>query len=383
MGKPKQIAQKRQESSRRPLPFQERTPLQRCAPLDTTTEHIYSTPMKEVPLKNPPNPWHSSHVEWIGEPPEQALKVYETRARRIISHNNSPDVPFDYGLNPYQGCTHACAYCYARPTHEYLDFGAGSDFERRIFVKTNAPERLRAELRARSWKRGVIVFSGNTDCYQPLEAHYELTRQCLEICAAYRNPVGVITKGALIRRDVDVLRQIHDVAAVKVWISVAFADDTIARKIEPGTTTIPQRFKTIEILAEAGIPVGVSLSPIIIGLNDVAIPEILKRAADAGAIAAFMTPLRLPGSVQEVFENRLQAAFPDRFNRVMNGLRDIRRAPIGEHENRFHERMKGYGPRWNVIRNLFETQAEQHGLLIGEGPMNRVTKIPDDQLSLF
>src|SRR5229473_708455 len=157
-------------------------------------------------VENPPNPWLTQSIEWIGEPPESKLEVFEeTETRKIITHNDSPDVGFEYSLNCYRGCIHGCTYCFSRPTHEYLGFGAGTDFDRKIVVKVNAPDLLRREISRRSWKGEVIIFSGNTDCYQPLEAVYELTRQCLEVCAEFRNPVAIITKGALVRRDVDLL----------------------------------------------------------------------------------------------------------------------------------------------------------------------------------
>ena len=154
------------------------------------------------PVDNPPNPWSSTHVEWLEEPPNAALTVYEEEARTVLSRNDSPDIPFTWSLNPYRGCLHACAYCYARPSHQYLGFGAGTDFDRKIVVKKNAPEVLRRELDRPAWQGDVIMFSGNTDCYQPLEASYELTRRCLEVCLEYQNPVGLVTKSALIRRDV-------------------------------------------------------------------------------------------------------------------------------------------------------------------------------------
>ncbi len=157
------------------------------------------------PVSNPPNPWESTHVEWLGPPPTARLTVLEERARSIVSQNQSPDIPFRYSVNPYRGCQHACAYCYARPTHQYLSLGAGSDFDKKIVVKTNAPELLRKFLARRSWKRESITFSGNTDCYQPLEASYRLTRRCLEACLEHANSVAIITKASLVRRDAELL----------------------------------------------------------------------------------------------------------------------------------------------------------------------------------
>ena len=177
------------------------------------------------PVSNPPNPWQSVHAEWLGEPPEAALEIYEEEARSIVAENESPDVGFRFSVNPYRGCFHACAYCYARPTHQYLGWGAGTDFDRKIVVKVNAPELLRRELTRKSWKGDTIVFSGVTDCYQPAEAVYGLTRRCLEVCREFRNPVGIVTKGALVRRDVDVLSALAREAEVVVYVSIPFADD--------------------------------------------------------------------------------------------------------------------------------------------------------------
>lgn len=208
------------------------------------------------PVSNPPNPWNSTHVDWLGDPPPARLTVFEEDARSILSENDSPDVGFRWSVNPYRGCFHACAYCYARPTHQYLGFGAGTDFERRIVAKVNAAALLEQAFNRRSWLGERIAFSGVTDCYQPLEAHYGLTRSCLEVCARFRNPVGIITKGALVRRDVDVLQQLHRTAAVRVHLSIPVADDDTARIIEPGASLPSQRFAAMEALARAGVPVG-------------------------------------------------------------------------------------------------------------------------------
>src|SRR5438045_1165231 len=175
--------------------------------------------MRSVPISNPPNPWAHTSIDYIGEPPAIGLRVFEDHTREILSSNDSPDLGFRWSVNPYRGCYHACAYCYARPSHQYLGFGAGTDFDRKIVVKTNAAEALARDLSKRSWKRELIVFSGNTDCYQPLEASYELTRRCLEVCLARANPIAMITKSALVRRDVDVLAKLVKRASAHVSIS--------------------------------------------------------------------------------------------------------------------------------------------------------------------
>ena len=227
-------------------------------------------------------------------------------------------------MNPYRGCFHACAYCYARPTHPYLGFGAGTDFERQIVVKVNIVERLRWTFQKKSWRRELVAFSGNTDCYQPIEAHYQLTRGCLEVCVEHANPVAIITKGKLVRRDVDLLQELQRSAGCRVAVSIPFANDDHARAIEPFASPPSKRFETLRVLSEAGIHTSVALAPIIPGLNDDQIPEILKRASGAGARSAFKSLLRLPLEVGPIFEARLAEAFPLRKAKVMSAIRDVR-----------------------------------------------------------
>ena len=335
------------------------------------------------PISNPPNPWASGHVEWLGEPPEAELKVYEERARSILSTNESPDIPFRHGVNPYRGCYHGCAYCYARPTHQYLDFGAGTDFERRIVVKTNADRLLRRAFEKSGWQREPVAFSGVTDCYQPLEASYELTRRCLEVCAEFGNPVCIITKGALVRRDVDLLGDIADKADAHVYLSIPFADDDLGWAIEPHASAISQRFRTLEILSKAGISTGVAVAPIIPGLNDSHIPEILERAADCGARRAFRVLLRLPAQVLPVFEERVRKALPERADKIFNAVREVRQGELNDSE--FGQRMVGKGPRWQIIASLFDTQCDKHGFnQRGElGEAQSLQKAGPLQASLF
>ncbi len=334
------------------------------------------------PVANPPNPWLSSHVDWLGEPPAAELHVYEEEARSILAENDSPDLPFRWTLNPYRGCFHGCAYCYARPTHQYLGFGAGSDFERRIVVKTNAPELLREQLQKPSWRGETIVFSGVTDCYQPLEASYELTRRCLMVCAEFRQPVGIITKGALVERDADVLGARAAHRAATVFVSVPFADEAEARAIEPFAGSPARRLRALRLLAGAGVPTGVSVSPLIPGLNDHEVPAILAQARAAGASYAFHVLLRLPAEVEEVFTERLRAAFPLRADKVLSLLRAMRGGRAND--PRFHSRMRGSGPRYRLIEDLFARSARHVGLApppppAGKSPFRR----PHTQQSLF
>lgn len=345
--------------------------------------------MPPRPIDNPPNPWSSAHVEWLGEPPPATLRVFEERAVDILSENRSPDIPFRYSLNPYRGCQHACAYCYARPTHQYWDFGAGSDFDANIVVKTNAAEKLRERFERRSWQGDVVVFSGNTDCYQPLEASYGLTRACLEVCADYRNPVGIITKSALIRRDIDVLRRLADETALQVTISIPFADKGTARAIEPGAPSPSVRFETIRLLAEAGIEVGVAVAPVIPGLSDSQAVEVLERAAAAGATRAARILLRLPGPVEEVFLARIREKLPLRAAHVESAIRDVRGGALSQ--TAFGERMSGSGARWRAFEQLFDASARRLGLdtSVDVDPLSNLTvrsatfRRPTAQLDMF
>ena len=310
--------------------------------------------------ENPPNPYHGQHVEWLGEPPEAELEVYEEEARSALTKNDSPDLPFTWSLNPYRGCQHACAYCYARPTHQYLDFGAGTDFERRLVVKINAPELLARELARPSWRRESVALSGITDCYQPLEASYELTLRCLQVLHARHTPVAIVTKSALVRRDAELLARIEQRAGARVFVSIPFADEDQARALEPGVPTPKMRLETVRVLAEAGVPVGVSIAPIIPGLNESQIAPIAEAAAAAGARFAFPTLLRLPAEVAPVFEQRLRAALPGYADKVLSAVRDVRGGKLNE--SRFGQRMGGVGPRWELIRQMFELACRRNGL---------------------
>ena len=316
--------------------------------------------MRLRPVSNPPNPFERVSCEWLGPPPETPVHVYEETARSILASNDSPDIPFRWSLNPYRGCQHACAYCYARRTHEYLGFGAGTDFETRITAKVNAPELLRTALAKKSWNREWIAFSGVTDCYQPIEAVYGLTRGCLEVCREFNNPLGIVTKSYLIVRDADLLAEIARRTSVVGYISLAFLDERVSRLIDAGAPSPARRLAAIRTLRDAGVPVAAMAAPIIPGLNDREIPQILEACAEAGASRVGYTPLRLPGNVREVFLDRLRAALPDRAARVEALLRDLRGG--GLNESRFGARMRGQGNYWESIRRLFEVHVKRLGL---------------------
>jgi len=328
-------------------------------------------------MANPPDPWASAQVEWLDEPPPVALEVYEEDAKSLLSSNDSPDLPFRFSVNPYRGCQHACAYCYARPTHPYIGLGAGTDFDSKIVVKRNAPEVLRRELAGSRWRRGRswIAFSGVTDCYQPLEASFEITRRCLEACDEFEHPVGVVTKSALVRRDAELLARMARRGGANVTLSIPFASEDDARRLEPFASSPATRFETLRRLSEAGVPVGVALAPLIPGINDSAVAEILERARDAGAKHAFLLLLRLPLEVAPVFEQRLRETFPQRAEKVLHALREMHRGRLND--PRFGERMRGHGPRYDAIRQLFELQCRRLGLECERGEAGAVLGPPD------
>ena len=318
--------------------------------------------MALLPVDNPPNPWASTDVEWLGEPPTARLQVYLDQTQEILSRNDSPDLPFTWSLNPYRGCFHGCAYCYARPSHEFLSFGAGTDFERRIVVKPEAAKLLAQAFDRPKWLGELVLMSGNTDCYQPLEASWRLTRACLEVCLEYQNPVGIITKAPLVERDAELLARLHQAAYAAVTVSIPFADAEQARAMEPGVPSPARRFETIRRLAQAGVPVGVNVAPVIPGLSDHQIVEVLEKAREAGAQWAGTTLVRLPGPVASVFSERVRAAFPDRAERILHRVQDVRGGKLNVSE--FGARMRGEGVYADAIRVLFKTTSRR----LGYGP---------------
>lgn len=334
-------------------------------------------------ISNPPNPFESQHRDLLEPAGTAKLTLYADDSREILSRNDSPDLPFRWSVNPYRGCFHACAYCYARPSHEYWGFGAGTDFENKIVVKKDAPNLLRRAFDKPSWHGELIVFSGNTDCYQPLEAEYGLTRACLEVCADYRNPVGIITKGVLILRDLDVLIRLQQEASVVVYFSIPFSSDDVARKVEPHVPSISKRFAAMKALSDAGIPTGISIAPVIPGLNEDDIPELLHRAHCAGARTAAYSLLRLSGSLEQVFLDRMGEAFPERIAKITNRIREVRGGVLTE--SRFFKRQAGHGPYWELIEQLFALAKRRAGF--PEDDMNAISQTfrrpGAEQVSLF
>ena len=289
-------------------------------------------------------------------------------SKSIISENDSPDVSFRYSLNPYRGCEHGCAYCYARPTHEYYGLSAGLDFETIIFVKHRAAELFRDWLARDKWQPEPIVFSGVTDCYQPAERRFRLTRRCLEVALEARQPVVIITKNALVTRDLDLLREMAGLHIVYVAISVTTLDERLARTMEPRTSPPAARLQTIHKLSEAGVPTRVMVAPIIPGLNDSEIPQILQAAKEAGACSAGYVLLRLPLTVRPVFQEWLERTQPTHKDRVESLIRSTRDGKMND--AKFGSRMRGEGPLAEQIRQVFQIFARKHGLDAKTAPLD-------------
>ena len=332
-------------------------------------------------ISNPPNRFEPLQRETLEPPARARIQLFEDTTHQILSRNDSPDLPFKWSVNPYRGCFHACAYCYARPSHEYWGFGAGTDFESKIVLKRRAAILLRQAFEKPSWKGELVVFSGNTDCYQPIESTLGLTRACLEVCAEYRNPVGIITKGVIVARDLDLLTQLHEQAWIRVYFSIAFADDETARLMEPQAPGVGARFEAMRVLSEAGIPTGISVAPIIPGLNEDAIPEILSRAKQAGATSATGSLLRLPGHVEQVFMERLLEAFPDRMSKILHRIQEVRGGALSDAE--FFSRHHGTGTYWRCVEQLFDLGRRRAGFEPDALPVPQTFRRPTAQQSLF
>jgi len=298
-----------------------------------------------------------------GEPPRLQTHVEVERARSVISRNASPDVPFTQSLNPYRGCEHGCVYCFARPNHAHLGLSPGLDFETRLFAKVNAAERLRIELAAPSYRCDAINLGTATDAYQPVEREWRITRAVLEVLAECSHPVALVTKSSLVERDLDLLAPMARQGLAAVYVSLTTLDPILARQWEPRAAAPWRRLETIRRLSEAGVPVGVSVSPVVPFLNEPELERILGAAREAGASHAFYTVLRLPGEVREVFTEWLGAVYPERARRVLSRIADMRNPAGGTRLNdpRFHARMKGEGHWAEILGLRFQLAARKLG----------------------
>jgi DNA repair photolyase len=337
---------------------------------------------------NPTNRFEKIHLEpdedW--NPEENGplrTQFFRDTTQTFINYNNSPDVGFETSINPYRGCEHGCIYCFARPTHEYLGFSAGLDFESRIVVKENGPELLRKELSSPKWKPQTIVMSGVTDCYQPIERKLRLTRRCLEVLAEFRNPVAIITKNHLVTRDIDLLGELarHDAAIVNV--SITTLDSTLTPKLEPRASLPAYRLAAVRELSQAGVPVNVMVAPVIPCITDHEMPHIIAAAAEAGAVSVGFVPVRLPWAVAPLFENWVARHFPDRKEKVLNRIREMRGGKLNDPN--FGSRMRGQGIFAEQIEKMFDVACRRAGL-----PKRKVELSaesfrlpPGPQLSLF
>jgi DNA repair photolyase len=337
---------------------------------------------------NPKNRFES--IERVPEPPEDSDEVsaphtqfYPDSSKSLIAFNDSPDVGFDASINPYRGCEHGCVYCYARPTHEYLGFSAGLDFETKIMVKEDAPGLLRKELSRPKWQPQLVALSGNTDCYQPVEKQKQLTRRCLEVLLEFRNPVVIVTKNYLVTRDIDILSQLAEFDCIGVTISLSTLDAKLAASMEPRASRPARRLEAIRKLADAGVPVGYLQAPMIPGLTDAEAPAIGIAASRAGATFSGYVALRLPFAVKELFEQWLSRHYPDKKDKILHRLREIRGGKLNDPN--FKSRMRGEGIYAEQMAKLFELARKKSG--IAERWPNLTTehfRRPEkDQLSLF
>ena len=359
---------------------------------------VTETPQSRAPIRgrgaswSPANRFEKLHVDLndvdvvdvdleTEERPQRGTQYFRDETKSVITRNNSPDVGFETSLNPYRGCEHGCIYCYARPTHEYLGFSAGLDFESKIMVKTTAPELLRAELESPRWQPQTLVLSGVTDPYQPVERKLGITRGCLEVLARFRNPVAIITKNRLVTRDVDLLRDLAAYNGVAVNISVTSLDSNLQRVLEPRTSSPQARLDAIRQLRSAGIPTGVMVAPIIPGLTDHEVPKIMDACAKAGAQFAGYTIVRLPWAVAPLFEHWLEEHFPERKEKVLGRIRHLRENRLNN--SQWHTRMTGEGIFAEQIASMFAISCRRNRICARPKLSCASFQRPTTQLCLF
>jgi DNA repair photolyase len=355
-----------------------------------------ANPRARGAAENPPNRFEAQWIQ-LDEPLrdddgnliEPRTMFLRDDTQTILTYNESPDIMFKVGCSPYRGCEHGCAYCYARPTHEYLGFSAGLDFESRIMVKERAPDLLRAALSKKTWHPQPVAMSGITDVYQPIERRLELTRRCLEVFAEFRNPVGIVTKNHLVTRDIDLLRELARFNAVNVSVSLTTLDAELTKVLEPRASRPSRRLEAIRELSAAGICVSVLTAPIIPGLNDHEIPALLKAAAQAGARGAGYTVVRLPHGVAPLFEMWLERHRPGEKEKILGRIRELRGGKLYKAD--FGTRMRGEGPLADQIKALFEVSKRKAGFAGDNAATKIITnnlnashfRVPSDQMELF
>ncbi|MCX2476420.1 PA0069 family radical SAM protein [Pedobacter sp. MC2016-05] len=332
--------------------------------------------LKDVYVKE-----HDEGIDDWEESDRKTSFIFEN-SKSIVNKVDSPDVGMAYSLNPYQGCEHGCTYCYARNSHQYWGYSAGLEFERKIIVKKDAPLLFKKFLEKKGWDAATISLSGNTDCYQPAERKFKLTRQLLEIALEYKQPIGMITKNSLILRDRDILQEMAKLNLCMVYVSINSLNEDLRQVMEPRTTTAKQRLKIVEDLSKAGIPMGVMVAPLVPGLSDHEIPTILKAVANAGAIKSGYTIVRLNGAIGQIFEDWLRKNFPDRFDKVWHMIQSCHGGAVND--SRFEDRMRGEGNIAKMISDNFKLHARLNGLNKKEIIVNHsLFKVPNNQTSLF
>lgn len=302
------------------------------------------------------------YLEHIKEEDEgrPATQFITDNSKSILSKNDSPDLGFAYSINPYRGCEHGCIYCYARPTHEYLGFSSGLDFETKIMVKKDAPELLEKGFQSKSYTPQVIILSGNTDCYQPVERKLQITRRLLEVFLKYKNPVGIITKNSLIERDLDILIELSKLSLVGVTLSIPTLNKEIASVMEPRTSTPSRRMQTVKNLSDAGIRVNVNIAPVVPGLTDDTIPFVIKSAAEAGAKSVGKVILRLPWQNKDLFVNWVHKNFPERANKILNRIKSLRDGEL--YNSEWGKRMSGEGEWSDTVSQIFRINRQKYNL---------------------
>jgi len=335
---------------------------------------------------NTPNRFEKLHIEKLDIEPDEhdepvpvPTQYFRDASKTILAKNDSPDIPYTYSINPYRGCEHGCIYCYARPSHEYLGFSAGLDFETKILVKHDAPELLDAELRKKSWEPQLVALSGNTDPYQPVERKLGITRRILEVFLKHRNPVGIITKNSLASRDLDILKELALMNLVSVTISFTSMNPELIRVMEPRTAAPAKRLELLELLASNGIHAGVMIAPVIPGLTDEEIPALLREASEHGAKFAGWSLVRLTGPVQPLFIDWVERELPERASKVVNRIKEIHGGKLGE--TKFGLRMSGEGKIAEAIKKLFKVNSQKYGLTGRrfEYSLDQFRRIPDDE----
>ncbi len=318
--------------------------------------------------------------EWLGE--TQTQVIFES-AKTILNQVKSPDVGMDWSINPYQGCEHGCVYCYARNSHQYWGFSAGLDFESKIIVKRNAAELLRKRFDKADWKGEAIALSGNTDCYQPLEKKFKLTRNILEVCLEYGNPVGVLTKNALVIRDTDILKELAQKNLVRVMFTITSLREELRLKLEPRTATYKSRLQALEKLSKLGIPCGIMAGPIIPGLNNYDTPLVIKAAAEHGALFCGYTVLRLNGAIKEIFNDWLLKNYPDSHHKIIEQVESLHGGKVSD--STFGRRMRGEGNIAIAIHQMIAQAKRKYmsGRLVPEYDFTKFKRPEKGQLNLF